>query len=312
MTQDTIGIIGAGIAGLSCAATLKQAGLNPIIFDKGRGLGGRLATRRTSSGLQFDHGAQYATAHSEEFGKVIAAATNAGQVASWDTGDSPRYVGVPGMNGLARFLARGLDIHQETQISAVRETADGCDVTAGEQTWHFKTLAVTVPAPQAITLLGEQHALSSRLSEVELLPCLTLMAAFSTEATIPFTARRDPDDPLSWIALDSSKPRRPTQHCWVAHANPQWSAKHLEADRETIAELMLPLLCERLGVDAATATHAVAHRWRYALVSKPLGSPFLRNADGTLYLGGDWCLDARIEAAWTSGHAIASDILQDI
>jgi len=311
MTQDTIGIIGAGIAGLSCATTLQQAGLNPIIFDKGRGLGGRLATRRTASGLQFDHGAQYATARSEEFGKVIAAATHAGQVASWDTGESPRYVGVPGMSGLAKFLGRGLDIHQNTQISAVRDTANGCDVTAGDQSWKFKTLAVTVPAPQAITLLGEQHALSPKLSDVELLPCLTLMAAFSAEATIPFTARRDPDDALSWIALDSSKPQRPTQQCWVAHANPQWSAEHLEADPETIAQLMLPLLCERLGVDAATATHAVAHRWRYALVSKPLGSPFLRNADSTLYLGGDWCLDARIEAAWTSGHAIALDILQN-
>ncbi|MEH6725973.1 MAG: hypothetical protein V7703_07410 [Hyphomicrobiales bacterium] len=97
----------------------------------------------------------------------------------------------------------------------------------------------------------------------------------------------------------------------MAHANPQWSAEHLEADPETIAQLILPLLCERLGVDASTATHAVAHRWRYALVSKPLGSPFLRNAGSTLYLGGDWCINARIEAAWTSGNAIALDILQN-
>lgn len=311
MTQETIGIIGAGIAGLSCAVTLQQAGLNPVILDKGRGLGGRLATRRTAGGLQFDHGAQYATAHSEEFEKVMAAAIHTGQVATWDTGESPRYVGVPGMNGLAKFLGNGLDIHQNTQVMSVRETADGYEVKADRETWHFKTLAVTVPAPQAITLLGEQHALSPKLAQVELRPCLTLMAAFSTKATKPFTARRDPDDALSWIALDSSKPQRSTQHCWVAHANPQWSAEHLEADPETIAKLMLPLLCDRLGIDAATATHAVAHRWRYALVSRPLGSPFLRNKRKTLYLGGDWCLDARIEAAWTSGNAIALDILQN-
>lgn len=311
MTQERIGIIGAGIAGLSCASTLQQAGLNPVILDKGRGLGGRMATRRTAAGLQFDHGAQYATAHSKEFEKVMAAAIHAGQVAIWNTGERPRYVGIPRMNGLAKYLGNGLDIHQNTQVMSVRETADGYEVKADRESWQFKQLVVTVPAPQALTLLGEQHALSPRLAQVELLPCLTLMAAFSGQASIPFTTRRDPAGTLSWIARDSSKPHRSSQHCWVAHANPQWSAEHLEADPETIAKLMLPLLCDRLGVDAATATHAVAHRWRYALVSRPLGTPFLRSKRRTLYLGGDWCLDARIEAAWTSGNAIASDILRN-
>jgi renalase len=72
---------------------------------------------------------------------------------------------------------------------------------------------------------------------------------------------------------------------------------------------MLPLLCERLGADPGAVRHAAAHRWRYAKVAAPLGRPFARDPSGTLHAGGDWCLDARVEAAWLSGDAIARDIL---
>jgi hypothetical protein len=72
---------------------------------------------------------------------------------------------------------------------------------------------------------------------------------------------------------------------------------------------MLPLLCDRLGAPLAAVTHASTHRWRYARVTHPLGQPFLRSDDASLYLGGDWCLGARIEAAWDSGIAIAADLL---
>ena len=68
---------------------------------------------------------------------------------------------------------------------------------------------------------------------------------------------------------------------------------------------MLPLLCDRQGVTPDRVTHAAAHRWRYARVTQALGRPFLRSLDGMLYLGGDWCIGARVEAAWTSGTALS-------
>ena len=75
---------------------------------------------------------------------------------------------------------------------------------------------------------------------------------------------------------------------------------------------MLPLLCDRLGVTPDRVTHAAAHRWRYARVTRALSQPFVRSADGTLYLGGDWCIGPRIEAAWDSGTAIAEAILAEV
>ena len=51
---ERIAIIGAGLAGLSAARALTAAGHTPVVFEKSRGLGGRLATRRTEFG-PIDH-----------------------------------------------------------------------------------------------------------------------------------------------------------------------------------------------------------------------------------------------------------------
>ena len=65
-------IIGAGMAGLACARKLADAGITPVVLDKGRGIGGRVATRRVGD-LQFDHGAQFVNAHGAGFATVLAA-----------------------------------------------------------------------------------------------------------------------------------------------------------------------------------------------------------------------------------------------
>jgi renalase len=312
MTTDTarIAIIGAGIAGLACARRLTDAGLKPVLFDKGRGPGGRLATRRTTDGLQFDHGAQYVTARGGGFAAVLAAAEAAGALARWRLeSDKPRHVGTPGMNALAKHLARGLDVRCGTQVSGIQRDGDAWVVNIEGRSQRCDRLVLTVPAPQIAGLLGAHHPLVSELAGVRMDPCLTLMAALTADAPRPFVSRADDDDALAWIAHDASKPDRPAAATWVAQAGPAWSAAHLELEPVTLAKLMLPMLCERLGAPATSVTHAATHRWRHARVATPLGRPFLRDATRTLHAGGDWCLDARIEAAWTSGDAIARDIL---
>lgn len=313
--KERIAVIGSGMAGLACARRLADAGRAPVVFDKGRGIGGRLATRRTPQGWQFDHGVQYVTAKSPGFETLFKQAQTAGAVAIWEDGsDRPHCVGTPGMTGLAKYLARGLEIHQGAAVLALRKLDRGWALTVSGEAQLFDRVVLTLPAPQVADLLGSEHPISQELAGVRLDPCLTLMAAFDADAPRPFTTRADPDDPLAWIAQDSSKPGRPAPVCWVAQAGTAWSAAHLELDPEAIAGLMLPLLCDRLGTAASAVRYAAVHRWRYARVSVPLGRPFACDTSGdspgsTLYAGGDWCIGPRVEAAWTSGDAIARDIL---
>ena len=63
-------IIGAGLAGLSAANKLKEAGRDVLVIDKGRGIGGRLAGRRIGEAT-FDHGAQFFTAREATFKATV-------------------------------------------------------------------------------------------------------------------------------------------------------------------------------------------------------------------------------------------------
>ena len=56
-----VAIIGAGIAGLTAARELVERGAQVKVFEKARGLGGRLSTKRLVWG-KLDIGAQYFTA----------------------------------------------------------------------------------------------------------------------------------------------------------------------------------------------------------------------------------------------------------
>src|SRR5512137_2283747 len=112
MNRANIAVIGAGISGLACAHELARADARVTVFERSRGLGGRLGTRRQGN-YAFDHGAQFVTARSRSFVKYVEVAKRASAVAQW----KPRvleddrswaepieewHVGTPGMSAFVR------------------------------------------------------------------------------------------------------------------------------------------------------------------------------------------------------------------
>ncbi len=316
-----IAIIGAGIAGMTCAQRLKASGLKPVLFDKSRGIGGRLSTRRTSEGLSFDHGAPYFTAQSPLFLDAVARSEREGSLRRWSPALSERphpvpwYVGAPGMNACLKGAADGLDVRLGVNVSGIRrEGATWRLVDDGPgQGAFYDYVVVTAPAPQTARLVGASHRLSEAVSRVEMTPCWTLMMAVSGPGSAEPDVYDDLHPDISLLVRNSSKPgREASPETWVAYASREWSLRHLEAEREEVLEKLLPVCLAILGQSFSGVCHAAAHRWRYAEVIAPAGVPFLEDETGTLLVAGDWCLGPRVECAFESGHAGAERITANL
>lgn len=307
------------MTGLSCARKLHNRGLQVQVFEKSRGLGGRIATRRRN-GFQFDHGAQYMMARSGPFSEYLLQVKHQNIAAVWsprsangkDVGKGEHTewtVGVPGMSVLVRPLAAELNIMHGVQIqSLARHGPDWTLVDAEAQRYGpFQAVVVTAPAPQTRVLLAPVDPQFEALSDIAIAPCWAGLFAFETSLNNSFDTRREAGASIAWGARDNSKPgRRDRPETWVVHASADWSQRYLEHDKQDIARHLLDEFKGFTGLSDLTAIiSAEAHRWRYALVEKPLGQPFMQSDDGTLFAAGDWCLAPRVEAAYESGVATA-------
>ncbi len=322
MDKVSIAVIGGGIAGLACARELARADARVTVFERSRGLGGRLGTRRQGN-FAFDHGAQFVTARSRSFVKYVEIAARAGVASpwkprvqeddrSWGAPIEDWHVGAPGMSAFLRPLARGIDLQIGVAVHELLQGQRGWELQtdSGRESRIFDAVAVAVPAPQAMTLLGPHGRAFRHLTDVRMAPCWTAMMAFERAIDAGSEARRWTRGPLSWAACDSSKPQRPAgPQCWVVHAAPAWSREHLEADAQEAARALLHEFANALGLTLPPPVFLLAHRWRHALVEQPLGLPCLVDEEIAAGACGDWCIAPRVEAAYESGRTLAHSLL---
>jgi predicted NAD/FAD-dependent oxidoreductase len=315
-TADVL-VIGAGMAGLCAAQALKSAGRKPLIVDKGRGIGGRMATRRIGDAT-FDHGAQFATTRDSRFAEVLESAKAAGAAAEWCRGFTmeadghPRWRGVPGMASLAKYLAVGLEITQQAQVTALEKAADHWIATMGDgQTWTVAGIVLTAPVPQALALLKAgkvelEPAMQDRLSALQYERCLAVMAVLEGPSRVPPPGGLAlSEGPIAWIADNQQKGVSATPAVTL-HATDAFSVANWERDREEVARELLAAAAEWLG--SAVVSFQI-HGWRF---SKPLQTDpqpcAVVSGHPPLVLAGDAFAGPRVEGSAVSGWAAAAAV----
>lgn len=307
-----IAIIGAGLAGLTCAASLAGAGHAVTVFDKGRGAGGRMSSRRVSTDAgeaSFDHGAQYFTARDPGFRAQLLRWSAAGLAAPWPAAGEEAWVGTPTMNAPVRQLAAGLDVRWMQRIDRLVPQSGRWHLAgAGIEAGPFETVVVALPAEQAAVLLRDvDETLAMRAADTPSLPCWTVMAAYAERLPIAADVLQH-QGALDWAARNSAKPGRSGPESWVLQATPAWSAEHLEEEPGVVLDAMLALFGTAARVSLPAPVFAAAHRWRYAR-SGSAGDGMLWNPERRLGVCGDWLIGPRVEAAWLSGTRLGDAII---
>ncbi|MBK7685980.1 MAG: NAD(P)-binding protein [Rhodocyclaceae bacterium] len=319
-----IAVVGAGIAGLSCATLLQQAGFQVSIFDKSRGSAGRMSTRRGED-WECDHGAQYFTARDPNFRNEVARWQQAGVADLWQRrikvfdgtrledreSNLARFVGVPRMTAPAHFLADAFNVVSDTLIDSLHPQADGWSLGAAQQqilNQRFDAVLLAIPAPQAVPLLRDVAVdLSNVAASARMRGAWALMLRYADQPELPFDAVFVNHGPLRWVARNNSKPGRSGAHTWLLHASPAWSEEHIEDEADTVAAVMLDAFAQ-LGAPPPQAW--TAHRWRYADSDPALDLGCVWESQLGIGLCGDWLNGGKVEGAWLSGRALAQRIVE--
>lgn len=324
-----IAVVGAGLAGLVAARRLNNSA-DVTVFEKSRGIGGRMATRY-ADGFEFDHGAQFFTARTAEFQSFLAPLVDAGVVADWPAAFAelrgstvnavrqwgsayPHFVGTPRMNAVGKFLAEGLDIRLETAVSRIERSANGWQLldSKGANLGGFDWLVLAAPAPQTAVLGGSVPGIVSACDKAWMRACFALLVGFDKVLDLGWQAALVRDADISWISVNSSKPGRTGSTTLVVHSTNAWADGHFEEDTEHLQHHLVAELGSVLGRDASTARYSKLHRWRYANLDRTGGPEYFLDRDLGLAACGDWFIRGRVEAAFTSGFELARELQGEI
>lgn len=331
-------VIGAGIAGLTCARELTRRHIPTVVLERSRGVGGRCATRRLADGQPVDHGAPFLHGVSAAFFAALDALEPPGRIESWpqrvrgprlacqpDAFQSGRFrvAHEEGVNVFPKLLAVGLDVRREHDVERIADEGDRLRViTKAGVDLHAPVVVVATHMPAAWRLVsscadrwpGAPGALDA-MAAMQALPTLCLIAAYPPDrGDVPFDIWYPVESPLlHTISHDSTKRPGATHRVLVLQARPGFSTEWLDAPAEEWTAEILREAGDLLGAWAARPAWHAPHRWSAARVraADTQGrAPWFESPRGARLgvIGDAWSHRGGLEGAFESGDAMAEHI----
>ena len=318
-----IAIIGAGFTGL-CLAHLLQAcstDLEITVFEKGRGPGGRMSTRRIDA-WHFDHGAQFFTARHPAFKRFLVPYIDAGIIEPWqpklvDLAPNappyrrgwfePHYVAVPAMNSLAQSLAAGTTVVLQHEVKRLQRQGKEwlLQFADGQVSEPFDWVISTLPASMASALLPAEFTGIQALRRVLYSPSTSLMMGFDEDLQLPWDAAKVHDSRVTWLVRGASRPGHLGPDTLLIQSTAVWARDTADINiRDASAELEGALRALPGFEDLPVAPCRYLHRWRFAALERRADAPAYLDAGLRLAACGEWGLEGNVESCYLSALAL--------
>lgn len=350
--MTTVAIIGAGMSGLTAARALTEHGYSVVIYEKSRGVGGRVTTRRIDD-WRIDHGAQVINMPDDATAALLqrnplpvrltAPVWLFDQHGTISPGDPemnavPRWCWHDGITTPARALAAGLDIRTQVTVHHIKPHNGGYSLFSdtGQRIGHADAVLLTPPAPQTAAILANSplpadlaHTLRDLLAAASYRPCLSVAFAYRRQVGVPWYAlvNTDRQHAIAWLACEHNKPgHAPEGHALIiAQLAPDYSHAHWDdATKGTYGSDDTPPLPAYIRDIDAMVQHIIGsnlgeplwanlHRWRYALPDSGTDFDALNNTASGLYFAGDYVdRKGRVHQVMQRGRQVAALIMREV
>ncbi|WP_273127730.1 NAD(P)/FAD-dependent oxidoreductase [Bacillus weihaiensis] len=319
--KNPVIVIGAGMAGVMAARRLQENGMDVLLVDKGKSVGGRMATRRMASG-KVDHGAQFFTVRTALFSQYVENWQKEGLVRHWFGDPYSRYKSHQGMNALVKYLASAIPTRLNAKVLQVEVQKGKVRVKLEEKDEMLEAsgIIITAPAPQALEILASlplSKEVKSELNQIHFHPCFVLMVTLKGPSNLPMSGYVAENVPVGIDrVVDHFKKGISPLHTISMYSTGEW-AKELENDcLKEIKESLLEKLRAILSIEAEDVVDAQVKKWKYAEAVSPLKRPFLDcEQELPVLVAGDAFLSeqdpshrTRIESAFLSGVAAGEEM----
>jgi predicted NAD/FAD-dependent oxidoreductase len=310
MEQEPIAIIGAGIAGLSCAQALRQAGVPVRVFEREGRVGGRCTTRLWQGHL-LDDGIPFFTAQSSDFKReligrlrqfrpIISPVLDAGGGIVVSPG-GPRFYVLQGNNYFAQVMALGLDISLRQPVEKITVREDGIEVLGQ----GYRAVVSSLPSAETARLLGHDE------TPADFPACLSALLEYAGlgvgEAAGAYGhVRSDGAGSIAASYCENHKSARIVgpKTVFVVHSSPEFSARHTAEPEEDYLPELVRANDEMWKIPAGASTASFGYRWRMRTRPEPAPEP-----PRAIFLCGEGKAATTIEDAWRDGRLAAREVL---
>jgi renalase len=329
--KPKLAIVGTGMSGLACADGLGQH-FEISLFDKSRGLSGRMSTRRGEAHT-FDHGAQYFRARTKLFASWLKPFEGDGHLQPWtprhfyfgadggrraNSEGSSKLVFVSGMSAIGKVLLADhpdWKLYLDCMVDLVTGNAGKIFLHCGaERFGPFSHVVLAMPPQQVQALVAPNIAFADALKSTQMIGCHSLMLGYGDQEApdMDWDCAHFEDAILGFSSVNSTKPGRSSGFALVVQTKHQWSEAHIEDNLDTVGSIMKQRFEEITGIKTDASGYNRVHRWRFASTQSIAASediPYLLDEAMGLSAVGDWCRGSKVEDAFLSGSALAAQLV---
>lgn len=297
-----IAIIGAGFSGCNLYDNLKLQFEDITIFEKSRGVGGRLSTKYIDDKF-IDHGTPFLIPITEDLKSFCSDLVKNKVIKNrYD-----EFLPINGMNKICKFLINEENLKTNTKIIEAKFIDNKWNLVDENNNNYtgFDKLFLTIPATQILEMnIDLEENIKNELEKINYDSVFSLILYSNANLKLNENLVYE-NSCVENIINNSKKYLYKDFSSYVIHSSKKFANEVNTKTKEEILEIFLNSFDEKTKEHLKTF-NLIPHLWKFAFVKNSLDMSYYLNESKTLGICGDYFNFSNVEASLTSSELLGS------